>query len=131
MMIANGVHRDPNWRRSERGEGRFGTVVGLCVLLLTIYLGFKVLPVMVNAYSFRDFIEQEARFAALKKADEEVAKRVLRKAQELELPVGPKDILLNRTNTHFDIKVKYTVPIKTPVYTYQWVFDEKSRAPLF
>jgi hypothetical protein len=86
---------------------------------------------MVNAYSFRDFIEQEARFAALKKADQEVSNRVLRKAQELELPVSPKDILVNRTNTHFDIAVKYSVPIATPVYTYQWVFDEKSRAPLF
>ena len=131
MMSGNGVGRNRLWRASERGEGRFGTLVGLCVLLLAIYLGFKVVPVMVNAYSFRDFIEQEARFAALKKADEEVSKRVLNKAQELELPIGPKDILVQRSNTHFDIKVKYTVPIETPLYTYQWVFDEKSRAPLF
>ncbi len=119
------------WRESERGEGRFGTMVGLCVLLLAIYLGFKVIPVMVNAYSFRDFIEQEARFAALKKADKEISARLLRKAQELELPIGPGDIRMNRTTTHFDIAVKYTVPIETPIYTYQWVFDEKSRAPLF
>jgi len=130
-MNGNGVDKTPAWRASERGEGRFGTLVGLSVLLLTIYLGFKVVPVMVNAYSFRDFIEQEARFAALKKADEEVSKRVLTKAQELELPISPKDILVSRSNTHFDIAVKYTVPIKTPVYTYQWVFDEKTRAPLF
>jgi len=131
MMSGNGVVRESERRASERGEGRFGTMVGLCVLLLAIYLGFKVIPVMVNAYSFRDFIEQEARFAALKKADQEVSNRVLRKAQELELPVSPKDILVNRTNTHFDIAVKYSVPIETPVYTYQWVFNEKSRAPLF
>jgi len=130
-MNGNAVDKTSESRVSERGEGRFGTLVGLCVLLLTIYLGFKVLPVMVNAYSFRDFIEQEARFAALKKADEEVSKRVLIKAQELELPIGPKDIRVSRSNTHFDIAVKYTVPIKTPVYTYQWVFDEKTRAPLF
>ncbi len=130
-MIGNGVDKNQQWRKSERGEGRFGTMVGLCVLLLTIYLGFKVVPVMVNAYSFRDFIEQEARFAALKKVDDEISKRVLRKAQELELPVSPKDILISRSNTHIDITVKYTMPIETPVYTYQWVFDEKSRAPLF
>ena len=131
MMVGNAVGRDAKWRASERGEGRFGTMVGLCVLLLAIYLGFKVIPVMVNAYSFRDYIEQEARFAGLKKADDEVSKRVLRKAQELELPISPKDIRVNRSNTHFDIAVKYTVPIKTPVYTYHWVFDEKSRSPLF
>ena len=130
-MIANAVGNGVKWRESERGEGRFGTMVGLCVLLLAIYLGFKVVPVMVNAYAFRDYLEQEARFAGLKKADDEVSKRVLHKAQELELPIGPQDIRVNRTPTHFDIAVKYTVPIQTPVYTYQWVFDEKSRAPLF
>ncbi len=130
-MNRNTLGNEVKGRESERGEGRFGTMVGLCVLLLAIYLGFKVIPVMVNAYSFRDFIEQEARFAALKKVDKEIAARVLRKAQELELTVGPQDIQMKRTTTHFDITVKYTVPIETPIYTYKWVFDEKSRAPLF
>ncbi|HZM70990.1 MAG TPA: hypothetical protein VFB95_11570 [Candidatus Cryosericum sp.] len=116
---------------SERGEGRLGTLFGLSVLVLTVYLGFKVVPVMVNAYAFRDYIEQEARFAALQKKDDEVIKRVLRKAQELELPIKAKNIRVNRDQSHFDIAVKYTVPIETPVYTYNWDFDERYRAPLF
>ena len=116
---------------SERGEGRLGTLFGLSVLVLTVYLGFKVVPVMVNAYAFRDYIEQEARFAALQKKDDEVIKRVLRKAQELELPVKAKNIRVNRDQSHFDIAVKYTVLIETPVYTYNWDFDERYRAPLF
>ena len=117
--------------KSERGEGRLGTLVGLCVLGLSIYLGCKVIPVMINAYAFRDFIEQETRFAALQKKDEEVVKRVLRKAQELELPVQGKNVRVSRSTSHFDISVRYTVPIVTPVYTYDWAFDEQFRAPLF
>jgi hypothetical protein len=117
--------------RGERGEGRLGTLFGLIVLALSIYLGVKVVPVMVNGYAFRDYLEEEARFAALRNRDDEVKKRVLRKAQELDLPIGAKNILINRTNTHFDIKVKYVVPIETPVYTYNWNFDEAIRAPLF
>ena len=118
-------------RRSERGEGRLGTLIGLVVLALTIYLGYKVIPVMVNAYAFRDYIEQETRFAALRNRDEEVVKRVLRKAQELELPVTAKGIRVNRTTSRFDIVVKYTIPIETPVYVYNWMFDERFSAPLF
>jgi len=118
-------------RRGERGEGRLGTLVGLVVLALTIYLAFKFIPVMVNAYAFRDYIEQETRFAALRNRDEEVVKRVLRKAEELELPVSNKSIKVNRTQSRFDIVVKYTVPIETPVYVYNWMFDEKFSAPLF
>jgi hypothetical protein len=118
-------------RKGERGEGRLGTLVGLSVLVLTVYLGYKVVPVMVNAYAFRDYIEQETRFAALAKKDEDVVKRVLRKAQELELPIQAKNIKVNRSASHFDIAVRYTVPIVTPLYTYNWEFDERFRAPLF
>jgi len=118
-------------RRGERGEGRLGTLIGLTVLALTIYLAYKVIPVMVNAYAFRDYIEQETRFAALRNRDEEVIKRVLRKAQELELPVNNKSIKVNRTQSRFDIAVKYTIPIETPVYVYNWMFDERFSAPLF
>ena len=118
-------------RMAERGEGRVGTLLGLSVLVLTIYLGVKVVPVMVNAYAFRDYIEQETRFAALSKKDEDVVKRVLRKAQELELPVQAKNIRVNRSASHFDIDVRYTVPIETPIYTYNWDFNEQYRAPLF
>lgn len=117
--------------RNERGEGRFGTMIGLLVLALTIYLGFKVIPVMVRGYEFRDFLEEQARFAALRRDDDDVREAVIRKARELELPVQGKDIQLRRTSNRFDISVRYTVPIETPVYTYDWVFDEKEGAPLF
>lgn len=118
-------------RRGERGEGRLGTLIGLTVLALTIYLGYKFIPVMVNAYAFRDYIEQETRFAALRNRDAEVIKRVLRKAEELELPVSNKSIKVNRTQSRFDITVKYTISIETPVYVYNWMFDERFSAPLF
>lgn len=104
---------------------------GLMVLAVTVYLGFKILPVMINAYAFRDYIETETRFAALRNKDEEVIKRVVRKAEELDLPVTTKNITVNRSQVYFDIKVDYTIPIETPVYTYNWVFNEQYRATLF
>jgi hypothetical protein len=119
------------FRSGERGEGRMGTLVGLSVVALMIYLGFKVVPVMINAYAFRDYMEEEARFAALRNHDEELKKRVLRKAQDLDLPVTANDIKVRRSTTHFDIMVAYTIPIHTPIYTYNWSFNEETRAPLF
>ena len=118
-------------RRSERGEGRFGTLVGLAVLAIAVYLGFKVIPVMINVYTFRDFLEEQARFAALTRRDEDIRLRVLRKAEELDLPVGSRNVVVNRGMTHFDLRVRYTIPIATPVYTYNWALDESVRAPLF
>lgn len=116
---------------SERGEGQMGTFFALFIVATLIYLGVKVVPVMITTYTFRDFLVEEARFAALKTKDEEIKKNVLRKAQELELPVGPGDIKINRTQSYCDIMVSYTIPIQTPIYTYNWAVSEQSRAPLF
>jgi hypothetical protein len=115
----------------ERGEGNFGTLVAIVIVALAAYAGVKTIPVMIDGYAFRDYLEEEARFAALRNKDEEVRTRVLRKAQELELPIGARNIAVTRGSTRFDIKVKYTVPIETPFYTYNWVFDEAISAPLF
>ena len=120
------------WLRDERGEGRLGTLFGIAVLAAFIYLGVKIVPIMISVYEFRDAIEEQARFAALPRHDDEVVKKaILAKARELELPVGSKDVLVERTSTRIDIKVRYMVPIETPVYTYRWDLDETLSAPLF
>jgi hypothetical protein len=117
--------------RGERGEGRLGTLFALVLVAVMIYLGFKVVPVMINSYAFKDFIEEEARFAAVRRDDEEIRARVLSKARELELPITGEMIITERTNARFDIAVRYSVPIVTPLYTYQYQRDEKVSSPLF
>ena len=117
--------------REERGEGRLGTLFALTLLVVMIYLGFKVVPVMINSYAFKDFIEEEARFASVRRDDDEIRTRVYNKARELELPVSKEMIHTERTNARFDINVSYSVPIVTPVYTYQYKRDEHVSSPLF
>ncbi|HMC82456.1 MAG TPA: hypothetical protein VKL61_04420 [Candidatus Polarisedimenticolia bacterium] len=117
--------------QSERGEGRFGTLFALTLLAVMIYLGVKVVPVMVNTYAFKDFIEEEARFAAVRRDDNEIRTRVWQKARELDLPIELKQIQTERSNTRYDIAVRYSIPIVTPVYTYVWELDEKVSSPLF
>ncbi len=120
-------------RRSggERGEGRLGTLLALTVFAVLIYMGVKVVPVMVNTYAFKDFIQEEARFASVRRDDQEIRERVWKKARELNLPVEMKQIRTERSNSRFDISIKYTVPIETPVFTYNIVRDEQVSSPLF
>ncbi len=116
----------------ERGEGRLGTLFGILVLATFIYLGVKIVPVMISVYEFRDSIDEQARFATLPRHDDQMIKRaILQKAHELDLPVGSKDVQVSRSSARIDIIVKYSVPIETPVYTYKWALDESLSAPLF
>jgi hypothetical protein len=116
---------------AERGEGRLGTLLALTIVAVLIYLGVKVVPVMINTYAFKDFIEEEARFASVRRDDDEIRDRVWKKARELDLPIELKQIHTERSNARFDINVDYTVPIVTPVYTYNWVLEERVSSPLF
>jgi hypothetical protein len=115
----------------ERGEGRFGTLFAIVVLVVMVYLGFKFVPVMINSYTFKDFIEEEARFASVRRDDEEIKTRIYKKARELDLPITEEMIQTERTSARFDIAVSYSVPIVTPVFTYQYKRDEKVSSPLF
>jgi hypothetical protein len=116
---------------NERGEGRVGTIFALTLLAVLIYLGVKIVPVMINTYAFKDFLEEEARFASVRRDDDEIRQRVWKKARELDLPVEIKQIQTERSNARFDISINYTVPIVTPVYTYNWILEERVSSPLF
>lgn len=117
--------------RGERGEGRFGTMVALLIVLVGIYLGVKCVPVMISVYAFRDYLEEEARYSSMRKSDDEARARILRKAKELDLPVNAKAIDYSKTSSRIEIKVTYAVPIETPVYTYHWRVEEAIDLPVF
>ena len=120
-----------NDRTAERGDGRIGFLIALALLGGGIFVGVKIIPVRVNAYEFRDFIQEECRFAATRSHDEEIFKRVFDKAQDLKLPITKKDIRLERTTHEMIISAKYVQTIDLKVTKYVFKFDHEERAPLF
>jgi hypothetical protein len=118
-------------RRAERGEGRVGLMIALILVGIAIFLGVKVIPVRVAAYEFRDALREECRYAAVRHDDAAVAKRIMQKAQELEIPLERKQLQIRRTTGEMIISARYEQPIDLKVTTYVYRFDAKERAPLF
>ena len=120
-----------NDRTAERGDGRIGFVISLALLGAGVFVGVKVIPVRVNAYEFRDFIQEECRFAATRSHDEEIYKRIFDKAKELRLPLEKKNLHMERTTQEMIISAKYeqTIDLKFKKFVYK--FDYEERAPLF
>ncbi len=117
--------------RGQRGEGRIGLLVSLVLLAAGIFVGVKIIPVRINAYEFADFIEEECRFAAVRNQDSEVAKRILDKAMELEIPLKKKDLTVQRTGSEMIITASYQQPIDLKVTVYTYKFYRREKAPLF
>ena len=118
-------------RASQRGSGRAGFLVTLTLLLAGIFVGFKVIPVRIQAYNFRDILRQEARWGAVRKSDATVAKRILDHANDLEIPLNKKNLNVRRTKSKIIITVEYEQPIDLAVTTYTYKFSAKEQAPLF
>jgi len=118
-------------RDAERGDGRIGFLIALALLGIGIFVGVKIIPVRVNAYEFRDFIQEECRFAATRSRDEEIFKRVFDKAQDLRLPLEKKNLHMKRTTHEMIISAKYEQTIDLKVTKYVYKFDHEERAPLF
>ena len=69
-------------RFRERGEGQLGCVFALILLLVAIFVAYKMVPVKVKAAELRGEIIDEAKNAGVRN-DATITKSILAKAQQL------------------------------------------------
>jgi len=114
----------------ERGEGNFGCLVGLIVMLIGIFIAYKMIPVKIKAAELREVVQDEAKSAGTH-GDDRIRAAILAKAKENNLPVTDEDITIQRTNTEISLDVNYVVPIVFPGYTYNWHIHHYQKNPIF
>lgn len=116
--------------RRERGEGQFGCLVGLVILLAAGLIAYRMIPIKVKAAELRDVVIDEAKSAGQHK-DAQMRRAILAKAEQLELPVTDEDITIRRRSTDVSVEVTYVVPVEFPGYTYEWSFRHYTENPIF
>lgn len=116
--------------RNERGEGRFGCVVGLLILLATVYVAYKVIPVKIRSAELRQVIVDEAKSAGTHN-NKKIRAAIMHKAKELDLPLTDANLTVERVSSEIRIEAKYTVPVEFISYTYQWNFRHRAQNPIF
>jgi len=117
-------------RNRERGEGQLGCVIGLLFLLVAIFIAYKMIPVKVKAADLRQTVVDEAKSAGIHD-DGYILREILRKAEELELPVTKDNVEIRRHANEIKVEVHYTVPVVFPGFVYQWKFRHTAENPIF
>ena len=79
--------------RRERGESRFGCLVGLILLALAIFVAWKMIPVKVKAAELRQTVVNEAHSAGTHN-DDRIRGAILSKAREDNLPITEDNITI-------------------------------------
>jgi len=116
--------------RRERGEGNFGCLFGLIILVLAAIVAYKVIPVKVKNAELRGVINDESKSAGTH-SDEKIRQYILAKAREDELPITADDVKISRGNNEIHVDVEYTMPINFPGYVYQWHIEHHVSNPIF
>jgi hypothetical protein len=116
--------------RGQRGEGQFGCVVSLVLLLIAIFVAYKMVPIKVKAAELRGEVVDQAKNAGTRN-DERILSEIVTKGQSLGLPVTKESVTIRRAATTIHVQVQYTVPVEFPGFTYQWNFQHIAENPIF
>lgn len=119
------------FRHSEAGEGRIGCIFWSLVLLAGILVAWQVVPVKIRTAEFHDYMQDQAQLAGRRSA-EGIKKDLMNKANELELPVGAKNLTVTKARERIRMHTEYTVVVEFPLgYTYDWDFVHDVDRPIF
>lgn len=118
-------------RRSERGEGNMGCILWLLALGLALLIAFKAVPVKIQSTELYDYMDELAKFSAAQVPPDQLKKRILERAAQLQIPLTKDNVRVERNGDRIYMEVKYTIPVEFPGYTYKWNFHQKLDRPIF
>jgi hypothetical protein len=119
--------------RFQRGEISPGCIVGVIILLLAAFVGIRTVPTISRIYEFRDeavSIADKANTSSWKDP-KRMQEALVRKAEELRLPVAPEAIKITRNDKNVEIKISYDIEIDYSFYTHKWHEEIDEFRPLF
>lgn len=112
-------------RPGERGEGRLKFLVVVAILALVAYCAYQYVPVAVQAYQFKDIMQQTVNTAAMQPQTIDGLKKLLtERALEYGAPPPPAtQVEVTQQDGRWQARVQYKHDIPLPFYTYQYTFD--------
>jgi len=114
-------------RRSQRGEGKLKAIIYTVILVVGVFVAFRLVPLYVNEYQLQDKMNEQAKFAIVNRYTEDQVRDILFKViQDLDIPATRDDIKLANTNHGITISVTYTVPVDFFVYKTDITFSPVS-----
>lgn len=118
-------------RIAERGTGNLGCILWLLVLGLAVLIAWKAIPVKVASAELYDYMDELARSTGVNTTAEDVKKALLKRAEDLKLPLDKDHVFVERVGDRIRMRAEYTVPVEFPGYTYNWHFVHELDRPIF
>jgi hypothetical protein len=118
-------------RNSEKGGARAKLIIFLAVFALIVYVGYMYIPVAIDAYYFRDVMQNKVDLAAAQGYDSSwVHDQLVKISPEYHVPPDAS-ITAGLNDNRVEVHVQFTRPISFPLYTYKYEFDQTVKSGTF
>lgn len=117
--------------RGERGGARLKLVLFLAVVAIVGYVGYMYVPVAIDAYYFKDAMQNKVNMAAAQGYDAAwLADQISKSKSQYNVPehavISPA-----QKEGRMEVRVQFTRPISFPGYTYNYDFDYTAQSTSF
>ena len=118
-------------RDSQKGSARLKLIIFLVVFGLVVYVGYMYVPVAIDAYYFKDAMQNKVDQAAAMGYDSSWLKdQLVKLGPDYHVPPDAT-ITAGTENQRVQVRVKFTRPIVFPAYTYNYEFDHTAQSGTF
>jgi len=117
-------------RGSRRGEGAFGLVVGLAVLVVVVVACARIVPLHIHGNEVLDAMNEAANFGGVKPL-EKLQMDVYMHAQDAKVPLKLDAIRVERNGSYISISARYEQTVDVFGYKYVYRFDKRIEKPVF
>jgi len=118
-------------RAAQGGLVAFALVFALVVFAVVIYSGYLYLPVAIDAYYFKDSMQNKVNLAAAQGYDTAwVADQISKSKAEFHVP-DDAVITPAQNEGRMQCRVQFTRPIAFPGFTYNYNFDYSAQSTSF
>jgi hypothetical protein len=117
--------------RAEQGSARLKLILFLAFVAIVGYAGYMYIPVAVDAYYFKDAMQNKVNLAAAQGHDGAwLADQISKSKSEHNVP-DDAVITPAQREGRMEVRVQFTRPISTPVFTYNYNFDYTAQSTTF
>src|SRR5262245_48146660 len=109
--------------KDERGGARLKFIIAVIAFALVVYAGYLYVPIAIDAYYFKDLMQNKADVAITQGYDPSWVKDQLTKLEpEYHIP-SDAIITPSQKDNRIEVRVQYSRPIAFPGFTYNYDFD--------
>jgi hypothetical protein len=117
--------------RGERGGARLKLIIFLAAIAITGYVAYMYIPVAVDAYYFKDAMQNKVNLAAAQGYDTGwLADQIAKSKAQYNVPDNALITPAQREG-RMELRVQFTRPISFPGYTYDYNFDYTAQSTSF